>query len=318
MDSLSTITESNTTATSFYSRKTLLTTTLISMAYLLLSLLLVGFKTDQLALVLLFNTLYYLSRGTRKFITGFSIFIVYWILYDYMKAFPNYKFADVHIASIYHAEKNIFGIAAGGGILTPNEYWQLHGQTWLDVMSGFFYLCWIPLPLVFAVYLFYTNRMQFLHFALIFLLVNLLGFVVYYLCPAAPPWYVQQHGFELLPHTPGNTAGLIKFDQFFQVNIFQALYAKGSNVFAAMPSLHSAYPLIVLVFAWRNRTGLFRPVSAIVTPGIWFAAVYTGHHYILDVLAGILCAFSGILLYERVLCRQYFFISFLQYLRSHT
>jgi len=279
MDTLSTVTGT----TSFYSRKTILLTSLISVGYLLLSALLVGFKTDQLVLVGLFNALFYLTRGTRRFIIGFSIFIVYWILYDYMKAFPNYEFGKVHIASIYHAEKDIFGIASPEGMVTPNEYWRLHSATFLDIMCGCFYLCWIPLPLVFAVYLFYSNRMQFFHFMFIFLLVNLIGFVIYYIYPAAPPWYVQLHGFELEPHTPGNTAGLIRFDQFFQVNIFQGLYAKGSNVFAAMPSLHSAYPLIVLVFALRTRSIFFKVLAAIVTPGIWFAAVYTSHHYILDV-----------------------------------
>jgi membrane-associated phospholipid phosphatase len=38
--------------------------------------------------------------------------------------------------------------------------------------------------------------------------------------------------------------------------------------------------------------------------GIWFAAVYSGHHYVLDVLAGIGCGLAGIglfnLLYSRV------------------
>ncbi|KAA2241486.1 inositol phosphorylceramide synthase [Chitinophaga agrisoli] len=313
MDTLSTV-----TPVSFYNRKTLIITSLISVGYLLLSALLVGFKTDQLVLVGIFNSLFYISKGTRKFIIGFSIFIVYWILYDYMKAFPNYEFGKVHIASVYYAERNIFGIASSGGILTPNEYWLAHSNAFLDVLCGLFYLCWIPLPLAFAAYLFYANRVQFFHFMFIFLFVNLLGFVVYYTFPAAPPWYVQLHGFDLIPHTPGNTAGLARFDQFFQVSIFKGLYAKGSNVFAAMPSLHSAYPLIVLVFAWRTKSTTFKILSTIVTAGIWFAAVYTSHHYILDVLAGILTAGVGIFLYHRVLCRRYFFISFLQYLYRHT
>ncbi len=62
------------------------------MAYLLLSIWLVGFKTDQLVLIAIFNAMYYSSGITRKFITGFSIFVVYWIIFDYMKAFPNYTF----------------------------------------------------------------------------------------------------------------------------------------------------------------------------------------------------------------------------------
>jgi inositol phosphorylceramide synthase catalytic subunit len=32
--------------------------------------------------------------------------------------------------------------------------------------------------------------------------------------------------------------------------------------------------------------------------GIWFAAVYSGHHYVLDVLAGICCGLAGIGLFN--------------------
>ena len=56
--------------------------TAISALYLILSACLIGYKTDQLFLVLLFNSLYYLSGATRRFIIGFSVFIVFWILFD--------------------------------------------------------------------------------------------------------------------------------------------------------------------------------------------------------------------------------------------
>jgi inositol phosphorylceramide synthase catalytic subunit len=265
-----------------------------SAIYLLVSWGLIGFKTDQLFLITFFSTLYLASHVTRKFILGFSIFIVYWIIYDYMKAFPNYAFNPVHIKSLYDAEKNIFGILQDNITLTPNEFWLQHSYTFVDVMTGIFYLCWIPVPLAFAGYLFYKDKGQFLEFALTFLLVNLLGFIVYYIYPAAPPWYVHEFGFEFHAGTPGNTAGLVRFDQFFGINIFTSLYAKGSNVFAAMPSLHSAYPLIVSYVGLKYRLGWINIVFVTITAGIWFAAVYTGHHYVLDVLAGILTAALGI------------------------
>jgi len=63
---------------------------LFSVGYLLLSYLLIGFKSDQLVLVGLFNFMYYLSAVTRKFILGFTVFIVFWFIFDYMKAFPIY------------------------------------------------------------------------------------------------------------------------------------------------------------------------------------------------------------------------------------
>lgn len=284
-----------------FSIKTLLFTTSISIAYLLLSAWLVGFKTDQLWLVVIFNGCYYFSWPTRRLITGFSIFIIYWILFDYMKAFPNYLYNTVHIKDLYEAEKAIFGIMVNGVRLTPNEYWLLHPQDWLDVTSGIFYLCWVPVPLMFAGYLFYKDTLIFIHFACTFLLVNLVGFVFYYIYPAAPPWYVQLHGFEFIAHTRGNAAGLLRFDQHLHANIFSALYSKSSNVFAAMPSLHSAYPLIVLYYAWRHAKPFFQVIFTIVAVGIWFSAIYNSHHYMLDVIAGIICAITSIILYSRIM-----------------
>ncbi|MGO4875371.1 phosphatase PAP2 family protein [Pedobacter psychrotolerans] len=280
---------------SFFTVKTIYTTTLLSLAYLLLSVVLVGFKADQLILILIFNSLFYISAGTRKFILGFSIFVVYWIIFDYMKAFPNYIFNTVHIADLYHLEKKLFGIHFHGQELTPNEYWKLNTSSFLDVLTGLFYLMWVPVPLAFATYLFFKNRKQFVYFSLTFLWVNLLGFVVYYAFPAAPPWYVQEHGFQFIYHTAGNTAGLSRFDHFFNIHLFQGIYSKGSNVFAAMPSLHSSYPLIVLYYALKNKMGATINIFFfILVMGIWFAAVYNSHHYVLDVFGGMICAVVAI------------------------
>jgi inositol phosphorylceramide synthase catalytic subunit len=299
------------------SAKNVLIVTVVSAAYLLLSAWLIGYKTDQLFLVLLFNTLFYLSGPTRRFILGFSIFIVFWILFDSMKAFPNYHFHAVHIDDIYRTERSLFGWrgrgighevdgrngvsgfpVTGNGTVTPNEFWLAHTSTFLDILTGVFYLCWMPLPLAFAGYLFYKDKRAFLRFSLSFLLVNLVGFAVYYGYPAAPPWYVQLYGFRFHAHTPGNVAGLGRFDRLVHAPVFASLYAKSSNVFAAMPSLHAAYPMIVLYYGIRRRLGLVNILFATIMVGIWFAAVYNSHHYVLDVLAGIGCGFAGIGLFN--------------------
>ena len=276
---------------------------IVSLAYLLLSYFLVGYKTDQLVLIGIFCSMYFASAVTQKFITGFLIFMVYWVIFDYMKAFPNYNYNTVHIADLYNLDKHLFGIHYHGKLLTANEYWRVNGNTFLDVVTGLFYLCWIPVPLAFAGYMFFKNRRQFLYFSLTFVLINFIGFVIYYLYPAAPPWYVAYHGFKFIPNTPGNTAGLVKFDNYFHAGIFKSIYAKGSNVFAAMPSLHSAYPVAVLYYSIKNRLGLINIFFVTVVLGIWFTAVYASHHYILDVLAGIICAVAGISLFNLLIAR---------------
>src|SRR5690554_2503739 len=278
-----------------FTKKDLIFTTLLSLSYLLVSTILIGFKTDQVFLVLICTTLYYISPITRKFITGFSIFIIFWIIFDYLKAFPNYNYNTVHILDLYNWEMKWFGFVSDGTLVTPNEYWLKNSIPFLDVICGLFYLMWVPVPIAFSIFLFLKNKKkQFLYFLLTFLLVNILGFIGYYLYPAAPPWYIQQYGVEFLKNTPSNAAQLVKFDEFFNVPVFQTLYSKGSNVFAAMPSLHSSYPLIVIYYGMKNKLGKINIFFAIVVVGIWFAAVYTSHHYVLDVLAGIITAALGI------------------------
>jgi hypothetical protein len=292
------MTNSSVTIVDHKKKKTVFIIAAISAGYLLLSFYLIGFKPEQVVLVLLFNTLYFISEATRKFITGFSVFIIFWILFDYMKAFPNYNFNGVHIKDLYDAEKELFGINNKGNRITPNEYWLQHGNNFLTICSGIFYLCWVPVPLAFAVWLFFKNKTQFFYFSLTFLLANLIGFALYYIYPAAPPWYVQQYGFQLQSHVPGNTAGLGRFDHLVHAGIFQSLYAKSSNVFAAMPSLHAAYPLIVLYYGLKNKVGLINILFVIIMAGIWFSAVYNSHHYILDILAGIGCAVIAIVFFQ--------------------
>jgi inositol phosphorylceramide synthase catalytic subunit len=297
--------------------KSTFTVLLLVLVYFVLSYFLVGFKSDQVVLAVIFCTLFFASGVTRRFIVGFSIFIVYWIIFDYMKAFPNYNYNIVHIADLYHLEKRLFGIHTAQGILTPNEYWLAHHITTLDVISGIFYLCWVPVPLGFAAYLFFTNKRQFLYFSLNFFLVNLIGFVIYYLYPAAPPWYVQLHGFNFIKLTPGNTAGLGRFDAYFHAGVFKSIYAKSSNVFAAMPSLHSSYPLVVLYYGLKNRLGWVNVFFGLVMIGIWFAAVYASHHYLLDVLAGITCALTSIFLFRLLVTKSILVGNFLRKYESY-
>ena len=161
--------------TNFYSIKNTAIIILIVAFYFLLSYLLIGFKTDQLILAGIFCAAYFSTITSRKFIIGFSIFIVYWILFDYMKAFPNYQYNAVNILQLHQTELKYFGIPFSGSIITPNEYWLSHSNTFLNLLTGIFYLCWIPVPMAFAAYLFFKDKRIFLHFSLTFVLVNMIA-----------------------------------------------------------------------------------------------------------------------------------------------
>ena len=287
-------------------RRELLISLAILALWLFVTVAFVGFRSEHILLCAAFLLLFIPYQGSRKLVVALLPFFIFGISYDWMYLLPNYEVNPVDVEGLYTTEKRLFGITvAEGAVLTPNEYFALHHCSAMDFMSGIFYLCWVPLPIIFGIWLYFKGeRRAYLHFAIVFLLVNLIGFAFYYIHPAAPPWYVAMHGMEAIPGTPGEVAGLGRFDEMTGLNIFHLLYSRNANVFAALPSLHSAYTLVALIYAIRFKAPrLWIILLAVVTLGIWLTAVYSSHHYIIDVMCGIICALVGSLLFETAVAR---------------
>ena len=113
-----------------------------------------------------------------------------------------------------------------------------------------------------------------------------------------PPWYIESYGFEFDLKVPGNPAGLIHFDEIIGLKIFSSMYSKNANIFATMPSLHAAYPVIAVLYGSLSKKVWLHMAFVLFTFGIWFSAVYSRHHYVLDVLAGGICALTAYILYQ--------------------
>ena len=244
-------------------------------------------------------------KPTRKFALALTPWLVFACSYDGMRLLPNYEVNPIDTRGIYEAEKSLFGIGTAAGTLIPGEWFNLHNCAFADFMAGFFYLCWVPVPLGFAIYLYLKGKREmYLRFSLAFLFVNLVGFVGYYIHPAAPPWYVVEHGFTPVLNTPGSVAGLGRFDSLVGAPVFHSIYCNNSNVFAAVPSLHAAYMLVATIYAIISRQSkLCIAIFAFISMGIWWTAVYSTHHYIIDVLLGILTTIVALLILERLLLR---------------
>lgn len=244
-------------------------------------------------------------RPTRKIALALLPWLLFAVCYDSMRLYPNYKVNPIDVRQLYEAERSLFGVTTAHGTVIPGEWFNVHHCSAADFMAGLFYLCWVPVPLGFAIYLYLKGKREmYLRFSLAFLFVNLLGFVGYYVHPAAPPWYAINYGFEPVLNTPGNVAGLGRFDALTGLNVFHSLYGKNANVFAAVPSLHAAYMLVATIYAaWSRESRLTVGVFAFICLGIWWTAVYSTHHYIIDVMLGILTTVVGITLLEKVILR---------------
>lgn len=283
-----------------------------SLLFVIFTTICVGLRPEHLLMVFLFLFLFFASSDTRKLAVGLLPFFLFGISYDWMRVYPNYQVNSIDVQSLYELEKFLFGINDNGTVVIPCEYFSLHHYSMMDFLAGFFYLCWVPVPIAFGLWLYFKKkRSLYLRFAMVFLFVNLIGFAGYYIHPAAPPWYAINYGFDPILNTPGNTAGLGRFDELMGLSLFHSIYGRNANVFAAVPSLHAAYMVVTLCYAIINRCK-FAVLSlfAVIMVGIWFTAVYTSHHYIIDVLLGISCALLGILIFEKGLMKLHGFVTF--------
>ena len=287
------------------SKREALTVVVIMALFLLLTGIFIGLRSEHLLMAVLYLVLFFAGLPTRKLAVALLPFAIFGISYDWMRVFPNYEVNPIDVAGIYNLEKSWFGINDNGNLLIPCEYFTLHNWKFADFMAGIFYLCWVPVPIAFGIYLYLKKeRSLYLRFAMVFLFVNLIGFTGYYIHPAAPPWYAINYGMEAILNTPGNVAGLGRFDELTGLSVFQSIYGRNANVFAAVPSLHAAYMVIPLYYAIvRKSSKMLIALFAIILVGIWCTAVYSSHHYIIDVLLGIFCALLGIFVFEKGLMK---------------
>ena len=293
------------------SRNEILTVVVIAIIFIAITTVFVGLRPEHLLIVSVFLILFFAGKSARKLAVGLLPFFIFGISYDWMRVYPNYEVNPIDVRNLYDLEKFLFGIEENGTLLIPCEYFALHHSV-IDILAGFFYLCWVPVPIAFGLWLYLKkDRRLYLRFSMVFLLVNLIGFAGYYIHPAAPPWYVINYGFEAILNTPGNTAALGRFDELVGLPIFDSLYSRNSNVFAAIPSLHAAYMVVAFYYALVKKCHpAIITIFAVLMCGIWFTAVYSSHHYIIDVLLGITCALLGILFFEKGLMKIPGFIKF--------
>lgn len=273
--------------------------------WLVVTALFVGIRPEHPLLIALIAVLFCAHPQTKKLVIALLPFILFAVSYDWMNIVPNYKVNPIDVQDLYEAEKSLFGITTAAGTVTPNEYFAEHHCAFMDFWAGFFYLCWVPVPILFGLSLYFMKqRNLYLRFAIVFLFVNLIGFAGYYIHPAAPPWYVMKYGFEPILNTPGDVAGLGRFDEMTGLGIFDSLYSRNSNVFAAVPSLHSAYMVIAFYYSLKAKYPNFlRVIFGIIMLGIWFTAVYSAHHYIIDAILGASCSVLGIFIFEKILMK---------------
>lgn len=275
-------------------------------------------RPDHVFLALVVFSLLLGKERAKRFLIDWSPFILFWIAYDMMRGVADSVRGAIQISGPYRAELWTFGWLFGGEI--PPFYLQqvramFEGslaKVVVNLLSANLYTLHFAAPLLLGWIFWHTvdDRKTFYRMIYTLTVLNVMALATFMLYPVAPPWYVYHYGFvQPQPNSSfwGTSAGaLIDVDRLFGVNVFTTLWDSfNPNHFAAIPSLHGAYPLVVSLFAARR---LRRGYSLwIIYPALtWFAAVYLNQHYIIDLLIGAAYAAIAYQLVQRVLLPRVF------------
>lgn len=191
----------------------------------------------------------------------------------------------LHVAGPAQIDRGVFGAVPSVWLQEQLVDGSAH---WYDAAAALVYIThFVAIPLVTGI-AWFCMRDRFAAWLAAVLTFTTLGVGVYTVYPAAPPWLASERGAI-------GTVNRISSPgwDYLHLDVVGRLIVSAqerSNPVAAMPSLHAGSAMLVALFflplanAWW-RTALLGYVLLMAV-----ALVYTGEHYVVDVVAGWLTA----------------------------
>jgi membrane-associated phospholipid phosphatase len=187
----------------------------------------------------------------------------------------------VHTLYVIRIEQFLFGgipsIMLQNALLRPHP---TSGFGWFEklitVAHGSHFVAFLLVGFI----IWQSRPRHFRFFKVSFYLATFLGLFGYLAVPTVPPWMASTV-FGLLPR-------IIRFNTIiYNMAIPDISSGFDTNPIAAMPSLHAAFPFLCALILWRIYRWKAWPFYLYAVLMV-FAIVYTGDHYVTDVLAGII------------------------------
>ena len=208
------------------------------------------------------------------------------VAYDWLRGAASVPEAEAHSSLQIKVDRWL-----GGGEL-PTVWLQRHlyhpgHLPWYDIAVWCVYLTHFFAVWVVAAVLWKVAHDRFGRYVSLIVLVTLMAFATYWLYPAQPPW-LSSHPAR----SRSSIASCPRSGTTSACRVVADLFDTGSglvNMVAAMPSLHAAYPLTLLLFFW-NDGKWWRILLGAYTLAMGFTLVYGGEHYVVDILVGWLYA----------------------------
>jgi membrane-associated phospholipid phosphatase len=228
-----------------------------------------------------------LGRG-RAFLRDWVPFVVIFLAWEAMRGVADDFGAEVHSDGVIALER-LVSLGTVPSVELQRLFHVPGSVNALDLGMSLVYLGHFLLPLLIAFGLWVRSRWQFYEFVMALMLMSFAAFFTALFVPVAPPRFAYQYGEALAVVD-------VLHDTLLQLEFAPiTTWAYGNvigNPVAAFPSLHAAYPFMGYLVL-RNRWPRLASGMLLYTFVVWFAIVYLGHHYVVDILGGIAYALAA-------------------------
>jgi hypothetical protein len=166
---------------------------------------------------------------------------------------------------------------------------KILGHQWLvDIFNSIYIYGHWPVVVGTLTWLFLRHREVFPVFRTAMVASGLMGFFFFFLFPMAPPRFLADYGFI-------DTVTL--HSEAYRVLQPPSL----TNQFAAMPSLHVGWNLLMGVAIVTYSSGRFWKIFGVIMPlAMYLATILTANHYFLDGVVGTALALTGLAIAWRI------------------
>jgi membrane-associated phospholipid phosphatase len=212
------------------------------------------------------------------------IVAVLWV-YDLTRGTADSLGIGVHYHPMIDFDRFVFGEVPT--VWLQEQLYEPLAVRWWDVGFTLVYTSYFIVPFALAGFLWARDRLAFLAFARRLVTLALAGLATYIAFPAAPPWLAGEMGLiDEVHRTTGRGWEVLGVGT-------ASLFSKGqaaSNLVAAVPSLHSAFVMLVALFLWGRVRPALRPLLMLYPLAMGLTLMATGEHYFFDVVLGWLYA----------------------------
>lgn len=222
-----------------------------------------------------------LSR-VRQYAIAFLPYAALWLVFSLFRAMANETGIPLRTDEVTSIERAMF-FGYTPTIWLQGRLYDPLNLAWYDYFTTFIHWSYFFVPHVIAVLIWRHSPELYRRFLATMLIVLSTGLAIYFISPASPPWLTadrapQEDMYRVMAKVGGQ----------LHSGLYERTYSAlgDPNPVAAMPSMHQAVTVAACIFALHSGRRWLRWASLIYCLLMVYTLVYTGEHYVIDILVG--------------------------------